>query len=160
MPLLLPHEPLYLLAEISAVFLGFAIVASSVSRDGFDRVRLVAIVLCASWIMIGVFTPIWLQRAGVAELLSIRISAGVFLFANSLGWVLQHLALTKFGSALKEWRTTIPLYIFEAIVWIGLVFSIFFNSNLIGPIYLLCLLSVFAQSVVLVITMVLNPDKN
>ena len=157
---LLPHEPLYLLAEISAVFLGFAIIAASIRNDSFDRVRLVSIVLCASWVMIAVFTPLWLASTGLNESIIIKISAVVFLSLNTLGWVLQYFSLAKLGTALSEWRVTIPIYVLEAVIWLGLLFALFSDSTIVGSIYLLCVIGLFFQILIFVIAMVLKPDSD
>ncbi len=155
---MLPTDLLYLLAEISAVFLGFSIIASSIKRDGFDSVRLLGIITCASWIMVGVFTPFLMISFGFEEDQALRIGAIAVIAANGFGWFLQN-QLAQWGEAITHWKTMAPTFLFEAAIWLPMLLVIFDVTSTSGALYLLALLALFAQTLTLIIAMVISPDS-
>lgn len=150
-------ELLTLLAEISAVFLGFSIVASSIKKDGFDHVRLLGVVTCTTWIMVGVFTPMWLSNLELTEKLVIQISSFAVMLANGIGWLLQY-SLPKMREVTTLSVTMIPTFIMEALIWVPLTLMIL---EVITPSfnwYTLSVLALFAQSLILILAMTVSPD--
>ena len=154
----IPVDMLYLLAEISAVFLGFSIVASSVKREGFGAIRLFGIVSCAAWIMVGVFAPVWLVSYGVSEISALRIAAVLVLLSNGLGWMVQA-TLPKMREVLLNWQTMVPILTAEATIWISLLVVALNLTTSMGSIYSLGILGLFAQPVVLIIAMIVYADE-
>ena len=144
------------LAEISGIFLGFTILVSVISPSGYDRLRLVVIVLCACHIFVGALTPTVLLQFSSDVVAVLRASAVILFISNLIGWYLQYSALENFKKVQKEYSVTIPSYLLELGLWIALICVIFNLTKYPYGMYLMAIYFLFIQILVMVVAMVVS----